>query len=1386
MTEEPTRWQRTRGVYETHRTRFASKAQGKIARVVEKVKDTERSTRAKIGSLALAVHGIVMFDENGRIKLHFDGDDDKYDISSMLEHDKAIQRETETFVNAMDDVVPQMNVCIMIVGTRGDVQPFIGIAKRLQQDGHRVRLATHAVYRDFVMEHGVEFYPLGGDPKELAAYMVKTGGSIIPLKIDTLVHDVPRNVKMVEEILNSTWPAVSAADPDANGEGIPGKPFRANAIISNPVTYGHIHVAERLGVPLHIMFPQPWVPTTAFPHPMSNLAYNDKPQKRNYISYKLVDMLMWQGTEGMVNRFRTDVLGLRKIRKGDGGRDMLLDLAIPHAFMWSPALVPKPADWGHIYDVIGTVQLKGVGSTYSPTPELERFLGNDGGPIFVGFGSMILSDPVSTTKMIIEAATQAQVRVLIQSSWSDMAGDIKVPSNVFFLGNCPHDWLMPRVSAVVHHGGAGTTAAGLLAGKPTFIVPFFGDQPFWGRAVVKTGVGVEPCPIGELTMEKLRDAFVQLTDPEICRRAEALGRTMSQEDGVEEAVRCFYRHLPLKHMRCDIDGVRLATKWSTKDKIRLCDECESVISVRPENSSCDIIEYHCVDYSARGPNSLLEGASSGTGALLHELGSGIKDVFVKPARGYREEGAKGAIVGLGKGIVSGMIVRPIQGTALLADHVATGRYNKSRLQNERKRGTYWLENKRWTHGSNLRPDAHSASMKPDEDSLITPDQVSVSVHLANEDRQRLEDRFHQFRKNSGLSDRGHPSPASVSDAADELREYWASKDELVRDLNLNQMEELGVTRSRLNTLKFDTQGTGVVPKMTICMLAIGTWRENVQQFVAIGVRLLADGHRVRVAAHEQYRERIVKAGLEFYPIGGAPLTVKHFILYQTTQENRKRGLLGLGRPKQDFPELEDLVFSLWPACVGADPSRPRLNFRADVIITHPHAFGQTIVAERLGVPLHVISNEPWSPTQAFAHPMSESHPFSTPYAYKMNKFATYNDTNQRLWDGMRDILDDLRSSLGLHEKTKGCNLLADWRTPHTYLWDESLLPKPLDWGNEIAITGPIVWDGSTTSRHDAFIQSFFTESAAPVIYACFDEDTLDQDSWNQLVDVLDRAAIEAKCRVLLQCVEQKTYTPIRRSSQLLQIASDLSIWDAMPRFVGAIHCGDATISSACAAVGVPACIVASCPAQNFWGKVLVLAGAGIEPLDATQLSVSSLARVFLDLQSPTLATKTHQLSKNVVSGEAAIEKAVQSFYASLPVEAMTCDLDPTRTARIYDQANELKLSYEALLVVQSLMGPEARADIKYKPLQYSQVKPPRYSLRAVDPESPKNRLECARDESHLSPTTIKKALFQRQPSRAERVIEAQDTLLLPRLTAARIAEINATYELHLEARTLFG
>ncbi|GLD97266.1 hypothetical protein PINS_up005949 [Pythium insidiosum] len=1368
---------------------------------VLRAKDTMHKTKDKLASFADVVQAVAGFDRNGRIHLDFDDDDEKYDIAPMQQYARDVQSQEKALEQPLLAAVPKMNVCIMIVGTRGDVQPFIGIAKRLQQDGHRVRLATHAVYRDFVTEHGVEFYPLGGDPKELAAYMVKTGGHIIPLKVETLTQDMPRNIQQIEEILNSTWPAVSAADPDALGPGKPGKPFQAHAIISNPVTYGHIHVAERLGVPLHIMFPQPWVPTVAFPHPLSNLPYNDQPLKRNYLSYKMVDLLMWQGTESMVNRFRTQVLGLRKIRKGDGGRDILLDLAIPHAFMWSPALVPKPADWGDIYDVIGTVLLKEAGSKYTPTPELEAFLGTDGGPIFVGFGSMVLADPLATTKMIIEAAQRANnVRVLIQSSWSDMSGDLDVPSNIFFLGNCPHDWLMPRVSAVVHHGGAGTTAAGLLAGKPTFIVPFFGDQPFWGRAVVKAGVGVEPCPIGELSVDRLTDAFLKLQDPGMRSRALAIRDVMAREDGVEEAVRVFYRHLPLKNMNCDVCQSEIATKWSNKDKMRMCPECEFVVSSRPENTVDDVVEYHSVDYSSRGPDSTLEGVASGAGAFLHELGSGVKDVFMKPAQGYREEGAKGAVIGLAKGF-GGLLIKPIQGAALFADRVATGHYNKHRSSDERKRGSV-LNTPLISIGQASAPDAHTAAMRPDETERRNSDKRKsecdqVSVMMTPDEKARLLARFREVQeRRRGGELLEAVSIAKSDDGPVQTKTLVANKQGYI---DLAELKAFADAQASLQQVKLQAVSQRPVPKMNICMITTGTWNDGVQQFVAIGQRLKADGHRVRVATNENFRNRVKSAGLEFFPLGGRASTIGRYITHQHAVQYQKRGLFGLGKSREEFGELEDLrqlVFSLWPACVEADPLQPGMQFRADAIISHPLIFGQAIVAERLGVPLHCLSATPTARSHAFPHWMTPNVKLSTPYRYTAANGASYDTVDSALWGGLRDILDEFRASVGLLGYTTGRNLLSEWRIPHSFLWNPSILPRPLDWGYEIKIHGYVeVKQEPGPAQAAELISSFVTDSNTAVVYFGFSSGDWDDRRLADLLKEVEKAAVAANVRVVFQTLEDAEGRSLYRSPHVMEVPSSVSLKLILPCAVAAIHWGDISITSTCLSVGIPVCVVPRNQTQRVWGQALALAGVGLEPVELSALSSANLVNIFQDLQHTTLVSTARDLANNSASSDVAADAMVKWFYANLPVDGMTCDLDPSRIARIYDPERQLKLSYEGQRVVQEETGDFALNDFKYKPLKYSISHPPRYSLRQLEQSDPngdaKVTLKIAFDAPEMATTGMegiariggdRKRGLSRYQSMAANVIETPSTWTSADIRDRRMADINARYEQLLSSR----
>src|ERR1700722_416489 len=426
---------------------------------------------------------------------------------------------------------PPMNVVIQIVGSRGDVQPFVALGQVLKNKyGHRVRIATHPTFRDFVTENGLEFFSIGGDPAELMAFMVKNPG-LMP-GIDSLKNgDIGKRRAGIYEMITGCWRScieagdgtgMEASDNLLDGRasfdsGIGGnpllKPFVADAIIANPPSFAHMHIAEKLGIPLHLMFTMPWSPTQSFPHPLANITSSNADSAiTNFISYALVDMLTWQGLGDMINKFRERSLGLEPVSimwaPGMSSR-----LRIPWTYCWSPALIPKPADWGNYIDISGFFFLN-LASNYTPPPDLAEFLAAGPPPVYIGFGSIVVDDPNAMTKMIFEAVRKTGQRALVSKGWGGLGADeIGVPDGVFMLGNCPHDWLFKHVSCVVHHGGAGTTAAGIAAGRPTVVVPFFGDQPFWGAMTARAGAGPFPIPYKDLNSDKLANSIKEALKP---------------------------------------------------------------------------------------------------------------------------------------------------------------------------------------------------------------------------------------------------------------------------------------------------------------------------------------------------------------------------------------------------------------------------------------------------------------------------------------------------------------------------------------------------------------------------------------------------------------------------------------------------------------------------------------------------------------------------------------------------------------------------------------------------------------------------------------------------------------------------------------------------------
>jgi len=233
----------------------------------------------------------------------------------------------------------------------------------------------------------------------------------------------------------------------------------------------------------------------------------------------------------------------------------------------SPALIPKPDDWGTHISVAGFYHLPPV-SNYIPDPLLEAFLRAGPPPVYFGFGSIVVDDPGHLSDLILEAIRQTDHRAVISSGWGGF-GRRTVPDTVFVVGNIPHDWLFARVSCVVHHGGAGTAAAGIRLGKPTIVVPFFGDQFFWGSVIAGAGAGPSPIPIRDLTASKLAVALQAALKPTTRRQAQQLGERIMRENGTHVGAVTFHQHLNLDNLRCILEPSRCAVWKLKKTGIRL-------------------------------------------------------------------------------------------------------------------------------------------------------------------------------------------------------------------------------------------------------------------------------------------------------------------------------------------------------------------------------------------------------------------------------------------------------------------------------------------------------------------------------------------------------------------------------------------------------------------------------------------------------------------------------------------------------------------------------------------------------------------------------------------------------------------------------------------------
>lgn len=413
-----------------------------------------------------------------------------------------------------------MRVVCVAFGTRGDVQPVVALGKALYERGHELTVLASRHFASWIEKHGLRAAPSNLDIQQI---MQSEGGH---QWVERGNHPL-QQLRAMRKLFDATGMQM-AADALSVCQGAD---LLLGGFVSDPIL---IAIAETLGVKHLSLRLQPAMIPTRNGAAMLNAPLPNRISSLNYwVGKRLYQPVMWMMAGAVANQFRRQTLGLHPLSRAEFV-DALQRLAIIHGY--SRHVVPHPQDWPAHLHTTGYWFLN-EGQYWCPPQHLLDFIGAGEAPVAIGFGSMTGRNPGELTRWIIEALARCGQRGLLLSGWSGLGG-VELPSTILRCTEIPHDWLFAHVAAVVHHGGAGTTAATLRAGIPTVIVPHMADQPFWGQRVAALGVGPKPIPRNRLTSERLAAALQQATSDSAMRcRTQQLAEKICREDGVALAVR---------------------------------------------------------------------------------------------------------------------------------------------------------------------------------------------------------------------------------------------------------------------------------------------------------------------------------------------------------------------------------------------------------------------------------------------------------------------------------------------------------------------------------------------------------------------------------------------------------------------------------------------------------------------------------------------------------------------------------------------------------------------------------------------------------------------------------------------------------------------------------
>lgn len=411
-----------------------------------------------------------------------------------------------------------MRITVFAAGSRGDIQPCLAFCRTLQEAGYEICLAAPENFAAFIQSYAVPYHPLRGDVQQIMAS--ETGKNFMERDGTNPIRSIRAMKAMLSPVVMNM--AEDALNASRGSQGL--------VCLGVLGAFG-FSIAQSLGIPMITIEPTPLLPTREFPAP-------SWPFQRNFgglhnrLSGRAMLEVVWLWYQPFVNAFRNK-LGLPKWSFSD----FLHMLKSNHLIgAYSKSIIPHPSDWPESAHIVG-YQFLEAQAGWAPSKELEAFLEHGDPPVYIGFGSMAGRSPGQRSYLVVEALKMVGARALLASGWGGMQVEGRI-GNLFTIEEAPHSWLFPRVAAVVHHGGAGTTAEGLRAGVPAVILPFAFDQPFWGARIHSAGLGPEPVPQKKLTVERLAGAMhAALTDRKMRASAALVGQAIRKENGSENALR---------------------------------------------------------------------------------------------------------------------------------------------------------------------------------------------------------------------------------------------------------------------------------------------------------------------------------------------------------------------------------------------------------------------------------------------------------------------------------------------------------------------------------------------------------------------------------------------------------------------------------------------------------------------------------------------------------------------------------------------------------------------------------------------------------------------------------------------------------------------------------